>query len=367
MFAKIGGSSTASANFMQCFGDDATIQDLPAEPSLTATIESFRVVDLGGVTAFNHESLAAMAGFTSDVLVTGMPTPVDAEVEAIKPRFAQVLVGTHDLEKDQPAQLWVFAEKMLDMVDALTQNGVVPILTTIPQRTDLPAKDMFVPRYNAVLRAVAQGRQIPLVDLNLALSKLPMAGLVDNGELSVFVSALVDRPCFFSETALMYGYNVRNLEALRALDRARQVVVEVVPELDAPGSRLEGAGTMTDPIRIPSLPFVDLRSTADSTSDMIDNYLGACDETKDESGPEVFYKLEVTAPIDVRIMVFDRANVDVDVHVLSKLAAENCLKRNDREITGPLPIGTYYIAVDSFAGDVPDGAAGEYAIVVMED
>ena len=153
----------------------------------------------------------------------------------------------------------------------------------------------------------------------------------------------------------------------RALDRARQVVVEVVPELDAPGSRLEGAGTMTDPIRIPSLPFVDLRSTADSTSDMIDNYLGACDETKDESGPEVFYKLEVTAPIDVRIMVFDRANVDVDVHVLSKLAAENCLKRNDREITGPLPIGTYYIAVDSFAGDVPDGAAGEYAIVVMED
>ena len=253
------------------------------------------------------------------------------------------------------------------MVDALTQNGVVPILTTIPQRTDLPAKDLFVPRYNAVLRAVAQGRQIPLVDLNLALSKLPMAGLVDNGELSVFVSALVDRPCFFSETALMYGYNVRNLEALRALDRARQVVVEAVPELDAPGSRLEGAGTMTDPIRIPSLPFVDLRSTADSTSDMIDNYLGACDDTKDESGPEVFYKLEVTAPIDVRIMVFDRANVDVDVHVLSKLAAENCLKRNDREITGPLPIGTYYIAVDSFAGDVPDGAAGEYAIVVMED
>ena len=109
MFAKIGGSSTASANFMQCFGDDATIQDLPEEPSLTATIESFRVVDLGGVTAFNHESLAAMAGFTSDVLVTGMPTPVDAEVEAIKPRFAQVLVGTHDLEKDQHAQLWVFA------------------------------------------------------------------------------------------------------------------------------------------------------------------------------------------------------------------------------------------------------------------
>jgi len=253
------------------------------------------------------------------------------------------------------------------ITDALTIDGVVPILTTIPQRTDLPDKDLLVPRYNAVLRAVAQGRQIPLVDLNLALSGLPMAGVLAQGELSVFTSAMLDRPCHFSETALMYGYNVRNLEALRSLDRARQVVVDEVPGLDPPGPRLEGAGTMNDPIAIPSLPFVDLRSTADSTSDVIDNYLGVCDAMKNESGPEVFYKLVVAAPIAVRIMVFDRANVDVDVHVLSELAAENCVKRNDREITGPLPPGTYYIVIDSYAGDVPDGAAGEYTLVVMED
>ncbi|HEY0134782.1 MAG TPA: SGNH/GDSL hydrolase family protein, partial [Nannocystis sp.] len=301
VFAKIGGGSTASANFMNCLADEMMIQDLPMdEAALKTTIDHFRAVALVDMTtSFNRASVAAMNGFTSDALVT-MPTPIAMELEAIKPRFAQVLVGTHDLDKDQPAQLWVFAEKMLDMVDALTINGVVPILTTIPQRTDIPAKDLFVPRYNAVLRAVAQGRQIPLVDLNLALAGLPMSGVAAEGDLSVFVSAMVDRPCHFGEAALMYGYNVRNLEALRSLDRARQVVVEEVPELDTPGPRLAGAGTMADPYQIPSLPFVDLRSTADSTSDIIDNYLGACDGMKDESGPEVFYKLEVEAPIDVR-------------------------------------------------------------------
>jgi len=367
VFAKIGGGSTANVNFMQCFAVEPAIQDLPPAASLQATIEHFNSVDLGGVTAFNRLSVAAMPGFSSDDLVSGAPTPVNAEVEAIKPRFAQVLVGTHDLEKDQPGQLWSFAENLLTMVDALTVNGVVPILSTIPQRTDLPAKDIFTPRYNAVLRAVAQGRQIPLVDLNLALAGLPMAGVVDNGELSVFVSAMVDRPCHFGELAITNGYNVRNLESLRSLDRARQVVVEQVAELDTPGPRLEGVGTMADPIEIPSLPFVDLRSTADSPSNVINNYLGACDEDKDESGPERFYRLTVVAPVDIRVMVFDRDEVDVDVHVLSDLAPENCLKRNDREVTGPLPPGTYYIAVDSFAGDVPGGAAGEYALVVMAD
>lgn len=367
VFAKIGGNTTASPNYMSCFALDATIQDLPAEPTLATTIAHFRAVDLGGVTAFNRASLAAAPNLDSDGLISGMPPPVEAEVAAIKPGFAQLLIGTHDLEQNQPGQLWKFADQVLDVVDGLMAAGVVPIVSTIPQRTDLPPKDLFVPRYNAVLRAVAQGRQIPLVDLNLALAGLPMAGVVEGGELSVYNSAMVDRPCHFNEVARMYGYNVRNLDDLRALDRARQIVVEGVPELDPAGPRLQGTGTMSDPIRVPSLPFVDLRSTADSTSDVIDSYAGVCDGSKDESGPEVFYRLDVTAQIEVRVMVFDRAKVDVDVHVLNAPSAEGCLKRNDREITGPLPPGTYYIAVDSFAGDVPGGAAGEYAIVVMAD
>lgn len=367
VFAKVGGTVPASANFMRCFAIDEEIQDLPADPNLQATITHFRGVDLGMATSFDRVSAAAMAGFASDALLTGMPSPVASEVDTIKPRFAHVLAGTHDLEKDQPAQLWLFADQLLDLVDALIAGGVVPILSTLPQRTDLPDKDVYVPRYNAVVRAVAQGRQIPLLDLNRELAALPMLGLLDGIDLTVFNSVMVNRPCHFNEVARMNGHNVLNLEGLVALDRARQVVVDQIAELDPAAPGLQGAGTPDDPILIPSLPFVDLRSTADSPSDAIDTYLGACDQTKDESGPERVYRLTVDANINIRVMVFDRGAVDVDVQVLSDASAATCLKRDDREVAGMVPPGTYYISVDSFAGTVPDGASGEYMLVVVAD
>lgn len=367
VFAKIGGASSASANFMQCFQTDAAIKELPAE--LMPTVTHFRSVDLGmGVTAFDRVSKAAQAGFTSVDLVTGGLTPINDEMATILPRFAHILVGTHDLEKDQPAELYTFADNLLGVVDTLITIGVVPIVSTIPQRSDLPLKDPFVVRYNHVLRAVAQGRQVPLVDLNRELAMLPNLGLTAMGDLSVFVSAMVDRPCHFGESALQNGYNVRNLEDLRALDRARQVVVDEVPELDPPGPRLKGAGTPGDPYQIPGLPFVDLQTTAGSPSDSFDNYMGVCDAAKDESGPERVYRFDLDKDVNLRVMVFDRGMVDVDVHVLQNEAAtDQCLSRNDKEISGMLGEGTYYVVVDSYAGDVPGGAAGEYMLVVMAD
>ena len=366
VFTRVGGSISASPDFHKCFADDPAIQGLPAEPTLVTTISHFRMVDLGGSNSWNHVGAAAMAGWNSDMLATGMPTPVGTEITAILPRFAHVLLGTHDLEKDTPEALWAFADNLLDVVDELSDGGVVPVLSTIPVRGDKPAAALLVPRFNGVIRAVAQGRQIPLLDLNLAIGKLPMQGLAAGGvDLSVFASAGENRPCYFSEAALQFGYNVHNLESLRALDRARQVVVDVAPSLDDPGPMLLGTGTAADPIRIPSLPFVDLRSTGDSPSDIIDNYGGACDVAVDESGPERFYRLEIAAPVTVRAMVFDRDPVNVDLHVLTGVGPDTCIKRHEQEIAGPLPPGTYYLAVDSNGGMVPGGAAGEYALVIL--
>lgn len=364
VFTRIGGTISASADFLQCFADDVAIQDIP--PELVSTVTHFRTVDLGGANAWTHISEAAKGGWSSDLLVSGEPTPVAAELEVVQPRFAHLLTGTHDIEKDGADALWVFADNLLTVVDGLADAGAVPLLSTIPQRGDLPVKAPLVPRYNGVIRAVAQGRQLPLIDLNLALSKLPMTGLADDGaDLSVFISADQHRPCYFSEAARQFGYNVHNLETLRALDRARQVVVDDAPSLDPAGPMLLGTGTAEDPIRIPSLPFVDLRSTADSPSDSIDNYGGACDATTDERGPERFYRLEVEAQVTVRAMLFDRGGVNVDLHVLNGLTPDKCIKRHDREISGPLPPGTYYLAIDSNSEDVPEGAAGEYALVIL--
>jgi hypothetical protein len=368
VFAKIGGSATASSRFLACLAVPQMIQQLPAdEPNLQATIDYFNVQVDDAATSFSRVSLAAMAGWSSAELVAGAPTPIGAELTAIGPRFALVLTGTEDLAKAQPAALFTFAEHLLTAVEELTTAGVVPILSTLPQRTDLPETLPYIPRYNAVIRAVAQGRQVPLVDLGFALAGTPNFGLADGVDLSVFVSADLDRPCHFSEAALQFGYNVRNLESLRALDRARRVVIDQEPELDPPAPGLAGSGTFAEPYEIPSLPFVDLRSTVGSPSDGVDAYGGACDPDKDESGPEVVYRLSVDADVDVRFMVFDRDPVDVDIHVLDTEDPATCLKRNDRELSGPLPPGEYYVVVDSYAGQVMGGAAGEYALAVLPE
>jgi len=363
VFTRIGGTISASPSFMPCLADDVAIQELPAEPSLVTTISHFRAVDLMGTNSWAHVSAAAMTGWNSDVLIGGMPTPVATEVLAVQPRYAHVLTGTHDLEKVDPASLWIFADNLLNTVDALSADGVVPVLSTIPERTNYAP---LVPRYNGVIRAVAQGRQIPLVDLRLALAKLPMTGLAMDGvDLSVFASAGENRPCYFGEAALQFGYNNLNLESLRALDRARQVIVDVAPSVGDPGPMLLGTGTAEDPIRIPSLPFVDLRSTADSPSDSIDSYGGTCDGMIDTSGPERFYRLEVKEKVTIRALVFDRGEVNVDLHVLTGVPPEKCVKRNDQEIFGPLPPGTYYFSIDSNGETIPGGAAGEYALVIL--
>ncbi|MBA3549508.1 MAG: hypothetical protein H0T76_23785 [Nannocystis sp.] len=360
-FTRVGDTIAASASFLQCFATDDGFLMLPPEVSLTATINHFRTDLGGGTNSWNHVSAAATAGWMSDALVTGLPTPVGNEVAMILPGFAHVMSGTHDLEKDGPEALWTFADNLLAVVDQLTTNGVVPVLSTIPQRPDKP---LLIPRFNGVIRAIAQGRQIPLLDLNFALSKLPMTGLVDMGiDLSVFTSVDVPRPCHFTEAALQFGYNVHNLESLRALDRARQVVVEMTAFLGAPPPKLMGVGTAKNPIVVPSLPFVDFRSTADSASDNIDNYGGTCDGAVVQTGPERFYRLDVKDPVTVRAMVFGRSPVNVDLHVLTGLTPDTCVKRDEQEITGPLPPGTYYLVVDT-DGDL---VAGDYALVILPE
>lgn len=362
-FSKVGGTTTASVNFQQCLAVDADIMELP--PELLATRDFFNV-DLGnGITSFNRDSAAAMMAWSSVDLAAG---PVAAELAAIHPRFAHVLVGTHDLASDQPAAMFAFAENLLVIVDDLMAGGAVPILSTLPQRTDMPAKTPFIPRYNAIIRGVAQGRQIPLVDLELALQAVPLLGLGPDGiDLSVFQSAMVDRPCFFDEAGLQGGYNVRNLESVVALDRAKRVVVNGEAELDPPQPGLRGSGTVDDPFEIPGLPFVDLRTTKGAPSDVLASYSGVCDANQDESGPEVVYHLDVDALVNLRVIVFDRTGVDVDIHVLDNPDPSTCLKRDDKEITGPLPEGDYTLVVDTFAGDFPGGLPGEYILVVLAE
>ncbi|MBZ5714226.1 SGNH/GDSL hydrolase family protein [Nannocystis pusilla] len=364
VFAKVGGTHTASSNFLNCLADAVQIVELP--PALQPAVDFFNASAAGmGATSFSRVSLAAMPGWTGADILAGAPSPLANEVTEISPRFAVVLLGTTELEVPPPEGVFTFADNLVAVVDALIAGGTVPILSTIPARTMPAGIDVYVPRYNAFIRALAQGRKIPLIDLNLALAGLPNAGLAADGiDLSV---ALADdmatpTPCAFGFSGITSGYNRRNLVTLEALARGKTVIVDGGPPPDATAPTLLGAGTLEEPIVIPGLPFADMRSTADSPSDAIDAYQGAC-MAMGADGPEFVYELTIDAPTTIRALVFDQGNVDVDLHLMTLTDAGTCVKRGDRELEGPLQPGTYFLSVDTLGTATP----GEFAFVVLPE
>jgi hypothetical protein len=65
-------------------------------------------------------------------------------------------------------------------------------------------------------------------------------------------------------------------------------------------------------------------------------------------------------------MVFDRGDVDVDIHLLDESATEaGCLMRAHQIIQTTLQPGTYFFALDTFvSGGQPK--PGEYLFTVLE-
>jgi hypothetical protein len=91
--------------------------------------------------------------------------------------------------------------------------GVVPVLSTIPafHRAGYEAR---VSELNAIVTAVAQQNDIPLWDYWAAMESLPNEGLGPDGVHPSAGPSSSD----FSADNLQYGYTVRNLGALQALD-----------------------------------------------------------------------------------------------------------------------------------------------------
>ena len=124
-------------------------------------------------------------------------------------------------------------------------------------------------------------------------------------------------------------------------------------------------GDWGEPITINSFPYVHRASTL-SRSSQIDGY--SCASNLSESGPEVLYRLQIgqSGILNVQLQG-DNGQVDVDIHLLSAMTqsgtqASACLARNNRSLEQSLSAGTYYLAVDSYAGAAQ---AGDYTLNVQ--
>ena len=73
---------------------------------------------------------------------------------------------------------------------------------------------------NALIRALAASRHLPLIDYWAAMLPLPRHGIEEDGiHPSVFRSDGDAQAGVLSDAGLAYGYNMRNLTALLMLER----------------------------------------------------------------------------------------------------------------------------------------------------
>lgn len=361
VFFKAGASSTVSQNTLHCFETDPTT-DLGPHDALAPALAYFRGGDAGGTSPFGRTSLAAETGRSAAWVVDGTPSPFEQEWNAIAPRLGLLHYGTNDMNLGATygSAMVPFHDAMMTLIDDALERGTVPVLFGITRRGDSPAADLWVESYNAMIRGMAQSRQLPFIDLFEAIDPLPEHGLSSDG---LHLRAFGEGACRLTEEGLMWGYNMRNLVALEGLDRAMAVLVDDAEYLDEDAPRFTGDGTAEDPLRIDAFPFAHTGDTSRATTQAIDAY-PPCDDA-DESGPEVRYRVELEEPTALRVLVLDRPEVDVDVHILEAGGdGDTCLARGDRRIEGELPAGTWDIVVDTWSAG-GDTFEGEYLLVVL--
>jgi len=120
-------------------------------------------------------------------------------------------------------------------------------------------------------------------------------------------------------------------------------------------------GTTDDLIPIEAFPYQDTRNTEEAQSDEFDFYSEA-PET-DETGPEYIYVFHVAEGGTLTATVLDGAGVDIDIHLLGSLDADDCLARDDTEFTVEITDpGTYYLVADTYVGESATEYTGAYLL-----
>lgn len=358
VFMKVGASSTVSSRTLYCFADDGV--NLAAYDFLEPTLAYYLDGDAAGTSSFDRDTEAAISGKTARWVMTGDPAPIAVEYEALSPSFALIHYGTNDMGMGSTyaSAMPGFYDSMMDLMEWLLERGVLPVLTAISHRGDRETANQWVPSYNTLIRGMAQGQGVPFLNLYEAMDPLEDYGLASDG---IHLNKGPYDPCDFSEEALAYGYNMRNLIALQSFDRIKGVLVDGAEGLDPEVTRLQGAGVLEDPFVIDSLPFADHRDTRNATQQLWDAY--DCDDA-DESGPEFVYRLEVKEDTPLRLMVMDRDDVDIDIHLLDSEA--RCLERGHRQIDTRVTAGSYYVVLDTWVGGDGVARSGPYQLIALE-
>jgi GDSL-like Lipase/Acylhydrolase family len=234
VFAKIGDSITASPSFLQALA--CRRPQLGEWSELRGTVEFFggtsvprgsEEAECAVSNSYSRVGVAAVPGWRAvDALApvelppecAGLPA-VSCELRLLRPSVALIMFGTNDLTDFSAVG---FRRDLARVARLVAGAGTIPVLSTIPPRPRFSGR---VARFNAEIVALAENRGLPLWNYwrQMAAPWVPAQGL---GEDGVHPSALCP-PCTaidFRPEGLQQGYALRNLGALRVLDRLRRLV-----------------------------------------------------------------------------------------------------------------------------------------------
>lgn len=229
VFSRVGDSITASPYFLTPFGSGSF--DLGDYHNQLIEVTNYFLASnaRGGANAFANASLAAGNGWGADRILQpgysapdlcGSDPPLVCEYRIVKPAIAIIMIGTNDSGGVAPGE---YEANLRRIVEISIEMGVIPVLSTIPPKLNDAWNNARAIEWNGIITMVARQYDIPLIDLNAAMQLAPNQGIGRDGiHPSVPPDNATGR---LTAENLRYGYTIRNLVTLQALDAIWRLVM----------------------------------------------------------------------------------------------------------------------------------------------
>jgi lysophospholipase L1-like esterase len=235
VFAKVGDSISESMAFLNdyCCG----WYDPGPHTELEGVIQYFATTHADELpaqinpyhTSFDRMSLVAVSGAQAGfALEGGDNSALMQEINAIQPGLAIVMFGTNEALAGEDVA--PYKANMKQIVTILKDEGIIPILSTIPDLVPPAGGGEQIPAFNQAVKEVALEEQVPLMDYWQALQPLPNKGIDEDGiHPNVFMVGEEYHSADLTDEALQYGFNVRNKLALEMLAKVKAIVIDDGP------------------------------------------------------------------------------------------------------------------------------------------
>lgn len=224
IFSKVGDSLTVSRRFLYPFG--IADYDTGEYDYLENIISAYSETNAHSGNSFINSSMASGEGWSANAVLNPVyaneqycqpgESPLFCEYRLIRPSIALIMFGTNDAGFRTGRE---FSRDMQNIILITEGLGIIPVLSTIPNRPDVEAQIIL---FNDIIRDLALEHELPMIELYYETVNLPNYGLTfDNVHLSSPPNGL---SASFDPINLQYGYTLRNFLSLEKLYAIHQVI-----------------------------------------------------------------------------------------------------------------------------------------------